>query len=43
MVNQEVQGGGGDWLVEARGANDILPADPGEMSKYLARFDLTEH
>jgi len=31
------------WARKRRSANDILPADPGEMSKYLARFDLTEH
>jgi len=43
VVNQQVQSGASNWLIEARSANDILPADPGEMSKYLARFDLTEH
>jgi hypothetical protein len=30
-------------LAEARGANDILSVDPGEVSKYLARGSLTEH
>jgi len=42
-VNQQVQSGTSDWLIEARGANDILPADPGEMSKHVARPNLTEH
>jgi len=43
MVNQPVQGGTGNVLAEARGANDILPVDPGEVGKYLARVNLTEH
>jgi hypothetical protein len=30
-------------MVQARGGNEILSADPGEMGKYLARVSLTEH
>jgi len=42
-INQQVQSGTGHWLVEARSANDILTADPGEMNKDLVRVNLTEY
>ena len=43
VVNQLAQSDSGKSLAEARGANDILSADPGEMGKTLARVTITEY